>query len=156
VILDDANWTYAAAQVLGFKSQKEVFEWAAIKEIHQNDKDREADYKKVYDSYIRVLTRDSKLKVSDPEAVEKVLGAVKLIYKDDFKAQEWFNKRLAKDMVDRKDTLMRDIVESGNFSDANKSMANARQLGMVDEDYKKSLQLFDDMQRQIQTIKESK
>lgn len=154
-IMDDAHWMYAAAQVLGFRSQKEVFEWAAIKELQQNDKDREADYKKVYDSYIRVLTRDNKLKVSDPEAIEKVLGAVRLIYKDDFKAQEWFHKRLAKDMVDKKDTLMRNVIEAGNFYDANKSMANARQLGIVDEDYKKALKLFEDLQQAQQKLKES-
>jgi hypothetical protein len=152
---NNATAIYAMARKLGFANQQEAYEWAALKELNANDKKREDDYKKVYDSYIKVLTRDHKLKLDDPEAVNKVLGAMQLIYKDDFKAQEWFAKKLAKDLVSRKDTLMRRILEESKVVDADQNIAATRNLMSVDE-YKNVLQLFDNQQEQIKAMRKDK
>lgn len=148
VLIDDPHWFYAAAQLFGFKSQKEILEWKALSELRDNKKSREEEYQKFYDSYVRVLTRDHKLKISDPESVVKVLGAAKLMYKDDFKAQEWIANKLSRDMVDKQDTLTRYIIEAGNFPDAGKTLSNTRTL-MTDPEYENVKRLFEDMQKQI-------
>ncbi|HET8689295.1 MAG TPA: hypothetical protein VFM18_22005 [Methanosarcina sp.] len=157
VLMENADFTYAVAQLFGFRSQKEILEYAASREMAAYKKDKEDEWKQSYDSYLRILTRDGQTKLSDPESVIHLLGAMRLIYKDDYKAQEWFAKKISQDLIDRQGTLTRRIIEYGGFSDANKELADTRNLKIINEDeYNKALKMHDDLQRQIQNMKEEK
>lgn len=152
-IMEDADYWYGVAQLFGFKSQKEVYEWAALKEMNEFKKGQEEDWKKVYDSYLRILVNDMGMRADNPDAVNTLLGIVKSRYKNDFEAQEWFAKKLSQDMVNRQDTVTKKAIESAGFVNAEQVLSNTKTL-LKQPEYQKVETLFNDMQIQINKAKE--
>lgn len=146
---DTKAFTYAAAKLFGFGSLQETMFYAATKEITAGTKAHEAEVQSWYKSYSKVLTRDQKFTSENPEYTNTVLGAAKLMWKDDYKAMEIINKLLAKDLADKENSLMKRILEYGNIKGADEHASTLKMLpSLKDEDYNKALKLFDDAQAQ--------
>lgn len=156
-LMDNANWAYAVMQLAGFSSKKEVYEYAVLKEGGKAKKEYEKELEEVYKGYSRILTRDYKLSTSDPEFQIKVAGAFKSAFKGDYQAEVWLGKRLARDMADKDNTIMRNIIEYGNYpSEATYDAAinDLRSLG--DPNVEASAKLMDHMKQAAEKQKEKK
>lgn len=157
VLMEDATYMHAVAKVFGFSSMDEALSYKASEDLNNLQQDKKDEWDTWYNSYVRVISRDQKLSNQEPEYVEKVLGAAKLMYKNDFKALEYINKKLAKDIVDRQETITKRIIDAANIKGAEGHLSNVQNLRMLnDEETTKVLKMFDDMQQEIKNLEKDK
>lgn len=150
ILMNDANWAHAVAQMFGFKSLEEGMYYKFNEDVKSGSKAHKDAVNQWYNDYVRVLARDQKLSNQDDEFNIKVLGAMKLMWKDDLVAMGIINNNLKRDIVLRQDKIVRDMLRYSQIPDAESNAANIRNLQMLrDPKIDNVKRLFDDMQNQI-------
>lgn len=150
ILMEDASFAYAAMQMFGFTSKLEAAEYAAMHEQSKFDKSWKDANEAQYKEYSRRLTRGYEMSTGSPEYFEKMMGVFQLQYKGDYEKLNWFHQRLAKDMVENQDTIMKKMLKHGNmpteetFDSAQQDLAN-----IGDERYKQAFQMKRDMLESI-------
>lgn len=153
MIMEDPHYFYSIAQIFGFKSVEEGLQYSVRRELSDLKKSRQEELDEVYKSYVRVLTRDQKLAINDPEAISRVLGFIKHSYRHDPKAMEYLHGRLEQEMPSNKQKIVKAMIEAANFPNAYSELQEIYNLGTLgDEDYNKAIQLGKDMQERVKEL----
>jgi hypothetical protein len=146
-LMDNAHWWYAVSQMFGFTSKLEVAQYAAMHEQREFNKSYKDDLEKQYKDYSRIIVRKYDTSAGSADFHEKMAGIVALQYKGNYEAQAWFHKRLAQDMVDNQEIIIKNIIKHGNIDTAGDlDSATQTYADVAHPDVQKALRLKKDMQ----------
>lgn len=147
-MLEDAGYIEAAAKLFGFGTQEEVIKYGVTRALREGSTAHRDEVLKSYNTYIKLLAKETKLSNTDPEWTTKVLGAMKLMWKNDLVAQEIINSQLSKDLVSYDHRIIRDALNDAKLLEAS-SPATINNLKMLKNDeLNKALQLMNDIREQ--------
>jgi hypothetical protein len=146
----EERFIYSAAKLFGFSSLEESMFYAVSKELREGTKEYKDSVQQFYKDYVRVLTRDQKFTSEDPDYAIKVLGAAKLVFKDDPVAMSEINKLLARDIEWKQDSLTRQILNAANIRGLDEHVSTLKTLpALKNDDLNRSLRIFNDVQTEI-------
>jgi hypothetical protein len=149
ILMEDADWAYAAAQILGFKSMQEVLGYRAQQAMFKGTDKFKADVDEMFNLYAGLLTRDQKTLNSEPEFVNKMLSIMQRQFNNDPKTMEYVNQKLSKLLVDRQDSIINQAVRFANIPTADESAADLYNLGIITENQKDDwLDLYKNLREQ--------
>lgn len=147
VLMDDAGYVEAAAKLFGFSTQEEVLKYGALKAIREGSAQHKKEVLQVYNSYIRLLSQEQKLSNEDPEWSIKVLGAMKLTFKNDLTAMQIINEQLKKDIMSNDQKIITGALKYALPDGAGEaSLQNLRIL--KDQELNNALTMHNDLREQ--------
>ncbi len=154
VLLEDATWAHATAQLFGFKSQEEVLQYAMLSKANESKKQYVDRIESEYKEYVSILTRQTKLSNTDEEFVVKVLGAMMKKWEGDPEALKIVRKNLQRDVVRNPTMVMRAIREYAKIPGITETTAEIENMRILNNpDYDKALRMNKDIQETLQRDK---
>lgn len=152
-LMDNAHWWYAVSQAFGFTSKLEVAQYAALNEQREFNQKYKDDLERQYKDYSRLIVRKYETSAGSADFHEKMAGVIQLQYKGDYDAQAWFHKRLAQDMVDNQETIIKNMIKHGNIpTEGDLDSAIQSYSDLAHPDVQKALQLKKDMQAAVKQM----
>lgn len=156
-LMDNAHWWYAVAQAAGFTSKLEVAQYAAMHEQREFNKSYKDDLEKQYKDYSRQIVKKYDTSVGADKFHELMTGVINLQYKGNYDAQAWFHHRLAQDMVDNQEMVIKNMVKHGNIYTEGQFDGDVRSYAdQAHPDVKRAFQLKKDMQAATKRMMEEK
>jgi len=148
VLMEDATYVNAAAQLFGFKGQKEVLDYAVMGAFREGSKEHRDAVLESYNTYIKLLAKEKKLSNEDPEWAITVLGAMRNMWKKDPLAQQIIASQLERDLPDNDARMIKAALEYSKIPEAT-NPATINNMKILDDDKRnKALQMMEDLQRQ--------
>ena len=154
ILLEDATWVHATAQLFGFKSQEEVLQYAMLSKANESKKQHLERVESEYKEYIGILTRQTKLKNNDDEFITKVLGAMMKKWENDPEALRIVRKNLQRDAVSNPTMMMnaiRNYAKIPGITESTAEIENLRVLG--NPAYDNALRMHNDIQESLKKDK---
>lgn len=148
VLMEDATYVNAAAQLFGFKSQKEVLDYAVTNAFREGSKEHRDAVLESYNTYIKLLAKERKLTNQDPEWAITVLGAMRNMWKKDPLAQQIIASQLERDLPDNDARIIKQALEYSKIPEATNPATINNMKILDDAERNKALQMMEDLQRQ--------
>ena len=145
---EDANYVQAAAQLFGFKTQDEIIDYAVMNAFKEGTKEHKDSVLQVYNTYIKLLSKEQKMTNDNPEWVVTILGAMKNMYKDDPKAMEIIYSQLKKDLYNNDMRITKNAFEYAKLPTSSYEGTINNMKILNDDERNKALQMMKDLQQQ--------
>jgi hypothetical protein len=147
----------AILTALGFRNKEEFMQFKTTQEIHEAEKTVDADIRQTVQEHIRILSRDQKAGVHDPEKVGVILNVFNKMYADNPKALERANTFIAKELANNKDKMLKGIVESSLNPNVYSRLTEIQKLHQVDDaEINKALNLAKKLDEEIRNQQKEK